>query len=344
MSLGGLRKQFHKTSQYLGEKVVGNKGSEIDKEIIKLGAKFDVVYECVEEIRDKTKEYLQPNPAARTKVAVQSSYQKARGQTNTAKYIQPEFNLSEIFNKYGEGLDSSSDPHAASLVELGATFNDLSDVKDEMEIRVMQTFLDPLTEIQVKELKEINTHRKKLKGRRLDYDYKRNKGEKVTAEELQTAKDKFVESQKLCYDSMTTFLGDGVRHVKLLRLFTNSMLDYHKQCASILEATASKLDQKVYEAQNPDMDDFDSGMSKYESNDTLVTSISVSTSESPVTPSCKALYDFSGENDGDLSFKAGELISLLSRLDECWLTGSIDDRYGVFPESYVTILVPLLTN
>ena len=85
MSLAGFKKQFNKTSQFLSEKVAGNKGSEIEQDFLEMGRKMDVVNENVESIQNKTKEYLQPNPSARTKMAMQATYQKARGHTTNTK-------------------------------------------------------------------------------------------------------------------------------------------------------------------------------------------------------------------------------------------------------------------
>uniref|UniRef100_A0A182PR82 SH3 domain-containing protein n=1 Tax=Anopheles epiroticus TaxID=199890 RepID=A0A182PR82_9DIPT len=55
-----------------------------------------------------------------------------------------------------------------------------------------------------------------------------------------------------------------------------------------------------------------------------------------------ALYDFQGEADEDLSFKANEKIYLLKRLNEEWYMGR-DKRglEGMFPVNYVEVKVPL---
>ncbi|XP_064004707.1 SH3 domain-containing protein 19 isoform X2 [Pogoniulus pusillus] len=52
----------------------------------------------------------------------------------------------------------------------------------------------------------------------------------------------------------------------------------------------------------------------------------------------KALYDFHGENEDELSFKAGDTITELESVDEDWMSGEIQGKSGIFPKNFVHVL------
>ncbi|ESN92542.1 hypothetical protein HELRODRAFT_69259, partial [Helobdella robusta] len=48
-----------------------------------------------------------------------------------------------------------------------------------------------------------------------------------------------------------------------------------------------------------------------------------------------ALYDFQSEHQGDLNFRAGEVINVLKEVDDDWLLGNIHNQTGIFPKNFV---------
>uniref|UniRef100_UPI001EAED3F4 neutrophil cytosol factor 4-like n=1 Tax=Oncorhynchus gorbuscha TaxID=8017 RepID=UPI001EAED3F4 len=55
----------------------------------------------------------------------------------------------------------------------------------------------------------------------------------------------------------------------------------------------------------------------------------------------QVVFDFSGSGRLELSMKAGEVIFLLRRVNTDWLEGTVSNRTGIFPESFVKIIKPL---
>merc|ERR1712096_8092 len=52
---------------------------------------------------------------------------------------------------------------------------------------------------------------------------------------------------------------------------------------------------------------------------------------------CVALFTYASDEPGDLSFEAGETITIVKK-EEDWWTGKIGGRIGVFPFDYVEVM------
>lgn len=70
--------------------------------------KTDVTNELVEELQLKTKEFLQPNPTARAKMAAVKGISKLSGQAKASTYPQPEGLLGDCLLHYGKKLGDDS--------------------------------------------------------------------------------------------------------------------------------------------------------------------------------------------------------------------------------------------
>ncbi|XP_042322512.1 neutrophil cytosol factor 4 [Sceloporus undulatus] len=58
-------------------------------------------------------------------------------------------------------------------------------------------------------------------------------------------------------------------------------------------------------------------------------------------PRAEALFDFTGSSKLELSFKKGDLIYLLSRINKDWFEGTVHDATGIFPCAFVTVIKDL---
>ncbi|XP_037643235.1 endophilin-A2-like isoform X1 [Sebastes umbrosus] len=365
MSVAGFKKQFYKASQLVSEKVGGAEGTKLDEDFKDLERRADITSKAVVEVINKTSEYLQPNPATRAKLTMLNTVSKMRGQVKSPGYPQPEGLLGECMTKYGRDMGDDNN-FGGALVDIGESMKRMAEVKDSLDIDVKQNFIDPLQAVAEKDIKDIQHHLKKLEGRRLDYDYKKKRQGKIPEEELRQALEKFHESKDLAEVSMHNLLETDVEQVSQLNSFVESLLQYHKQASQVLEELSDKLKERVNDAQarprreftpkpRPayDYGEVENSNGGYSPSATTPPAYSAaapaqypafqrtSIKSRPSESCCKALYDFDPENEGELGFREGDIITLINQIDENWFEGTIRGKSGLFPHNYVEVVVPL---
>ncbi|VVC99603.1 unnamed protein product [Leptidea sinapis] len=250
MAFAGLKKQINKANQYVTEKMGGAEGTKLDLDFMEMERKTDVTCELVEELQIKTKEFLQPNPTARAKMAAVKGISKLSGQAKSNTYPQPEGVLGDCMLLYGKKLGEDT-VFSQCLIEMGEAMKQMADVKYSLDDNIKQSFLEPLHHLQTKDLKEVMHHRKKLQGRRLDFDCKRRrqaKGSHISDDEIRQAEEKFAESLQLAQIGMFNLLDNDVEQVAQLSFFAEGLLEYHQQCTEILQGLVSTLMEKKEEA------------------------------------------------------------------------------------------------
>ncbi|XP_007524350.2 endophilin-A3 isoform X2 [Erinaceus europaeus] len=345
MSVAGLKKQFHKASQLLSEKISGIEGTRLDDDFLDMEKKIDITNKAVTEILSRTTEYLQPNPAYRARLGMLNTVSKLRGQVKATGYPQTEGLLGDCMLKHGHDLGSTS-TFGEALVEVGESLKLMADVKDCLDISVKQTFIDPLQLLQDKDLREIGHHLKKLEGRRLDHDYKKKRAGKVPDDEIKQAVEKFEESKELAERSMFNFLENDVEQVSQLAVFVEAVLDYHRQSSEILQGLQSRLQARITAASCIPKREYKPRQVQRSPSELSVVSAagpakSTGTSAPRGRPCCRGLYDFEPENQGELGFREGDVITLTHQIDENWFEGTLRGESGFFPISYVQVIVPL---
>ncbi|XP_065703844.2 endophilin-A3 isoform X2 [Patagioenas fasciata] len=333
------------------EKISGAEGTKLDEEFQEMERKIDVTNKAVAELLSKSTEYLQPNPAYRARLGMLNTMSKIRGQVKTTGYPQTEGLLGDCMIRYGRELGDES-MFGLALLDAGESMKQMAEVKDSLDINVKQNFIDPLQLLQDKDLKEIGHHLKKLEGRRLDYDYKKKRLGKIPDEEVKQAVEKFEESKELAERSMFNFLENDVEQVSQLAVFVEAALDYHKQSTEILEDLQSKLQNRINVASSRPKREFkpkpvttttlEIGDNQQHNGIAYSSSIKASGSAMHMDqPCCQALYDFEPENEGELGFKEGDIITLTNQIDENWYEGMLNGESGFFPINYVEVMVPL---
>uniref|UniRef100_A0A8D0BJL0 Endophilin-A1 n=1 Tax=Salvator merianae TaxID=96440 RepID=A0A8D0BJL0_SALMN len=348
MSVAGLKKQFHKATQKVSEKVGGAEGTKLDEDFKEMERKVDVTSRAVMEIMAKTIEYLQPNPASRAKLSMLNTMSKIRGQEKGPGYPQAEALLADAMLKFGKELGDECN-FGPALADVGEAMKDLSEVKDSLDIDVKQNFIDPLQNLHDKDLREIQHHLKKLEGRRLDFDYKKKRQGKIGDEEIRQALEKFDESKEIAESSMFNLLEMDIEQVSQLTALVQAQLEYHRQATQILQQVSSKLESRIKEASSQPRREYQpKPRMSLELTDNPQHNGGISNATTPKPsgapmdqPCCRALYDFDPENEGELGFKEGNIIILTNQIDENWYEGMLSGQSGFFPINYVEIIVPL---
>ncbi|XP_039175356.1 endophilin-A1 [Crotalus tigris] len=349
MSVAGLKKQFHKATQKVSEKVGGAEGTKLDEDFKEMERKVDVTSRAIMEIMAKTIEYLQPNPASRAKLSMLNTMSKIRGQEKGPGYPQAEALLADAMQKFGKELGDECN-FGPALGDVGEAMRDLSEVKDALDINVKQNFIDPLQNLHDKDLREIQHHLKKLEGRRLDFDYKKKRQGKIPDEELRQALEKFDESKEIAESSMFNLLEMDVEQVSQLCALVQAQVEYHRQATEILQQVSLKLEERIKETSvqprreyqpKPRMTLELSDNSQHNGGLSNATTPKPSGGAAMDQPCCRALYDFDPENEGELGFKEGDVITLTNQIDDNWYEGMLHGQSGFFPINYVEILVPL---
>ncbi|KAK8387973.1 hypothetical protein O3P69_020109 [Scylla paramamosain] len=272
----GLKKQFNKANQFMNEKIGGVEGTKLDHDFFEMEAKTDVMCELVDDLQIKTKEFLHPNPASRAKMSAVKGIGKLSGQAKASTYPQPEGVLGEAMVGHGKKLGEES-YYGMALIETGESMKQIADIKYNLDDNMKMNFLEPLHTLSTKDIKEVQHHRKKLQGRRLDFDCKKRKKDKalstspsgsparspgwgagshVTDEEIKMAEDKFAESLQLAQMGMHNLLENDVEQISQLATFADNLLDYHKQCCEILDVLVTTLNEKKDEAATRPKQDF----------------------------------------------------------------------------------------
>jgi len=246
MAFAGLKKQLNKANQFVNEKMGTAEGTKLTDEYLEMEKKTDVTIELVDEMINKTKEYLQPNPATRAKMQLSS---RVGQQGGGRVYGQPEGFLGDVMLRSAKRLGDNN-LFGQSLVESGEAFKQMAEIKFSLEDNVKQNFLDPLAYLQNKEIKDVNFHRKKLESRRLDFDCKKRRKPTSQAEqvELSLAQAKFEQSLNLAGQGMHNLLQNQTEHINQLTALTQALHEYHSQCAMILEGLTQRLNEKKNEA------------------------------------------------------------------------------------------------
>ncbi|KAM9753630.1 endophilin-A3b [Menidia menidia] len=368
MSVSGMKKQLHKASQLLNERLMGAEGTKLDEDFLKMEKSMAVIHALLAELLSKTTEFLQPNPAHRARLSMLSTMSRIRGQARASGYPQTEGMLGDCMLLYSQELGPASE-FGGALAAVGGALQQVGQARDALDVTVKRTFIDPLQDLQNSELKEIKFQLKKVNSRRLDFDYKRRRSGKVPAEEMRHAWDKFMTSKELAERSMFVLLQNDVDQISFLAALVAALLDFHRSAHRVLVGLHGNLQGRLTAASNKPERRFrskkirirgdltESSVGFYQQPSATLTSgqqftVLQSRPGSPIStyahsplaldqPCCRAMYSFLPNHEGELGFSEGDIIVLTGQADANWYEGALAGRSGLLPVSYVDVLVPL---
>ncbi|XP_041852531.1 endophilin-A3b isoform X2 [Melanotaenia boesemani] len=249
MSVSGMKKQLHKASQLLNERLMGDEGTKLDEDFLKMEKGVSVIHALLAELLSRTTEFLQPNPAYRAKLSMLTTMSRIRGQARATGYPQTEGMLGDRMLLYGQKLGAASE-FGGALTAVGGALQQVSQARDALDVSVKRSFIDPLQNLHNTELKEIKYQLKKVNGRRLDFDYKRRRSGKVPAEEVRQAWEKFITSKELAERSMFILLQNDVDQISRLATLVTALLDFHRSAHRILLGLHGNLQARLTAASN----------------------------------------------------------------------------------------------
>ncbi|XP_042098572.1 endophilin-A3 isoform X4 [Ovis aries] len=330
MSVAGLKKQFHKASQLFSEKISGVEGTKLDDEFLDMERKIDITNKAVAEILSKATEYLQPNPAYRAKLGMLNTVSKIRGQVKTTGYPQTEGLLGDCMLKYGKELGEGSTfgrtSQPAGRVCRGrfrlsqTVHRDSAGAAEQATDEDIGCIQRPQARIQA------TAHKKESQRAQWGVHRRLSKDNSFRVWEVQDQG-----AGRLVVGLQQTGRSRLERPGGLLR---EGPLSAGKSDRSQPDDKGGK--RNTIKSRNK--------ISKRHSSlgHLLKDKEPSSGSNAPVDqPCCRGLYDFEPENQGELGFKEGDIITLTNQIDENWYEGVLRGESGFFPINYVEVIVPL---
>ncbi|XP_029008402.1 endophilin-A3b isoform X2 [Betta splendens] len=361
MSVSGMKKQLHKASQLLNERLMGAEGTKMDEDFVRMEKSVSAIQTLLLELLSRTTQFLQPNPAHRAKPSMLNTVSRIRGQGTSAGYPQAEEVLGGRMVLSSQRFGPASE-FGAALARVGEALQQVGRARDAMDTNVQCNFVDPLQDLHSTQLRDNRFQLKKLHSRRLDFDYKKRQRGSMPAEEVRRAWDKLVTSKEQAERSMFVLLHNDMDLICCLAALVSALLNFprdaHRTLLDLqdhlqarLTAASNKAEQGFRRRKIRVRGEWTSGV-RFLQPPPASSSVVPSRPGSPVSvhpdsqlildqPCCRALYSFRPNQDSELSFSEGDVIVLSCQVDANWYQGELHGRSGLFPVSYVDVLVPL---
>ncbi|KAI8992300.1 hypothetical protein BDB01DRAFT_832613 [Pilobolus umbonatus] len=256
-----------------------------------------------------------------------------------------------------------------ALTNLGSVETHLAQLQETLAKTIKHEYKQMLSKIDAR-YKEYEGLRRKLESRRLNYDSKLNRLNRAKKEKPELEQE--MQAAKLKYEETSTDLGNKMEEIEALEKdhelallgLIQAQHKYHMQASELLynvqEIWNLKPDDELdmFRSKSRESSQLDSHSAKVEvptshasdpsSHNGSISSHSSELRHSIDAPSKldegksfrKTLFPFDGQNEDELSFEAGDIITVLNEVDEGWWLGESQMKRGIFPVNYTVDYIP----
>jgi len=314
------------------------------------------VYKPTEESEDfKAQEkYFQANSSATDSLVKELTPDSASGASAFIKGKMGRDNLAktqetkrgESFISLGSEMKSAShdSPYAEGIISLGESLRNIGEVHQTHDALIIDSSVGPLRLFNDNVLKDIHRLEKNYKDKRLDYDSAlrshKSKADAKTQANLDAKTRLYEEARNAYLDKVAVLPVEEAAQVGYLAAFCQAQSEYYKSIATMYSEAATKLERIKASAPT---------VTVTRSVTSVVTSpASTQTRAAPPPPlppsvasvqRCRGLYDFTAGNATEVSFKAGEVMTVRKAVNTDWIEVSNDGgAVGLVPSTYVQML------
>lgn len=208
-----------KFSQRLGEGVRIYKKTEEDEDFVQQEKLVDTTRDAT----DKLVKCLAPKagPKNRAKKLVKTGEKMQEVDRNTSEF--------------GKGVAC-----------LGQTMKELGHEHAELENHIAINTINPLKAYRDGDLKEIANLKKRYESNRLEYDTAKrayqSKNTPDNEDKMNRVRMRYEEARDAYYEKLQHSQDDDHEHLEHLKAYARAMIDYHRKCMALFQATEKELD------------------------------------------------------------------------------------------------------
>ncbi|CDS42921.1 endophilin A3 [Echinococcus multilocularis] len=270
-------------------------------------------------------------------------------------YHYEEKGFVDYLNRFCDSLTG----HVREAIQaMVATYQQIADLKSQRDSNMRTEVFSPIKETTLKEISNIQKlQRLVIEAQNQLAAAERNR-EKDGSQQATDRRDQAFRSHSEATErlkkAIIEFKQDEPKRITFLQASAEAQLEYHKWAMEAFTKLVSELrtirGNAADNVPNTTLDaSLNGGTTYYDKPQSnfgyaAVVKRTPSTAQNDAQKTtkaltnCKALYDFEAEQDDDLSFKKGDIATILEKVDDQWYFGEKDGRRGHFPVEFVQVL------